>query len=209
MFTGSTPPSGTPTAGFDFSLHVRRLCRDVAARSEDLGHLDVDRIAVTFSQARKRVLHGLQATLTPMRFDGGSRYTRRGNRRWTIERVFDDRGVEVLYLLNFYLPRYLDLDFREKLVTLFHELWHISPDFNGDLRRFPGRCYAHGHSQRAFDEKASRLADAYLASGAPQHCYQFLSNDFRTLKRKHGEVFGTRYRAPNLIPADGPTDRVA
>lgn len=193
-----------PSAGFDFTLHVRRLCRDVATRCPDLAHLDVDRIAVTFSQARKRALHGLQATLTPMRFRDGALYAYRGGQQWTIERVFDDAGVEMLYLLNFYLPRYLDLDFREKLVTLFHELWHISPDFDGDLRRFPGRCYAHGSSQRDFDAHAAKLAQAYLAADPPLHCYQFLHFDFRTLCQHHGHVHATRHRAPNLIPADAP-----
>ena len=203
MQANSPSTSGPAPTGFDFSLHLRRLCRDIAARCDSLAHLDVNRVGITFSQTRKRALYGLQATLTPMRFDGGSLYTIRGQRRFTIERVFDDAGAEFLYLLNFYLPRYLDLDFREKLVTLFHELWHIHPEFNGDLRRFPGRCYAHGSSQEAFDAHAARLADDYLASRPPQHCYHFLQFDFRTLCRRYGQVFGSRHRAPNLIPADG------
>ena len=39
----------------------------------------------------------------------------------------------MLYLLSFYLPRFLKLPWREKLATVIHELWHVNPQFNGDL----------------------------------------------------------------------------
>ena len=57
--------------------------------------------------------------------------------------LFDAKGVEMLYILKFYLPRFQNEPFEEKLTTIFHELWHISSDFNGDIRRHSGRCYVH------------------------------------------------------------------
>src|SRR5437762_680149 len=59
---------------------------------------------------------------------------------------------EVLYLVTFCLPRFLELDFDEKLITLFHELYHIGPDFDGDLRRHGGRCTIHSRSQKLYDQ---------------------------------------------------------
>ena len=72
-------------------------------------------------------------------------------------------GREMLYVLNFYLPRFLDLSFREKLTTIAHELLHIGPKFDGDLRRFAGRCYAHSHSHAEFDAQAEQLGQRWLA----------------------------------------------
>jgi hypothetical protein len=107
----------------------------------------------------------------------------------------------MLYLLSFYLPRFLDCPFDEKLATVLHELWHVSPHFNGDLRRHGGRCYAHGSSRRRFDAIAERLADRYLNQEPPREAYAFLYRNFRQLTRQYGRVYGIRIPAPKLIPA--------
>ena len=75
------------------------------------------------------------ATLTPLRFAGGRMHTFRRKRRWRIQRLYDPDGREMLYILTFYLPRFLDLPLREKLTTVLHELWHVGPEFDGDVRR--------------------------------------------------------------------------
>ena len=79
----------------------------------------------------------------------------------------------MLYLLRFVLPRFLDLPFDEKLITIVHELWHISPKFDGDLRRFEGRCYAHGHSRKGYDEHSKKMVDRWLALNPPETLYTF------------------------------------
>src|SRR4029077_7666201 len=121
--------------GFDFTSRMRLLCGDMIARTPELAHVDFSRLALTFSQARKGVSWGMYASLTPLRFAGGSRTTVRRGRQYQVQRVVDGSGQEMLYLLSFYLPRFMNLVFREKLVTVFHELWHIGPQFDGDLRR--------------------------------------------------------------------------
>jgi hypothetical protein len=141
----------------------------------------------------------LFASLTPLRFAGGETATVRRGRKWTIQRVRID-GREMLYLLTFYLPRFLDLPFREKLTTLVHELWHIGPRFDGDLRRFGGRCYAHSGSQKRYDAHAARLADDWLKLGPPDDLSEFLRLDFRGITERHGPVFGRRISVPKLVP---------
>ena len=111
----------------------------------------------------------------------------------------DERGRELLYILNFYLPRFMDLDFREKLVTVFHELWHISPQFNGDIRRHEGRCYAHSSSQSAYDACMGKLVDRYLALRPPAAVLEFLKCDFKRLEDHHGRVYGLKVPRPKLI----------
>jgi predicted metallopeptidase len=181
---------------------MRTLCDDVIRRLPQLAHVDMSRVAVSFSQVRKTVDHGLYASLTPLRFADGSRQTFRHGRRWTVQRLVDASGRDMLYLLSFYLPRFLEQGFRYKLDTVLHELWHISPRFDGDLRRFGGRCYAHSGSQKRYDAMVEQLAERWLALDPPAAVYDFLRHDFRELVRRHGRIYGTRIRTPKIIPLD-------
>jgi hypothetical protein len=181
---------------------MRRLCADVIGRLPEFTHIDADRVAISFAQVRKPVSHGLYAALTPMRFEGGRLWTTRSGRRYTVQRVYDRNGREMLYILSFYLPRFLDVGFHEKLVTVFHELWHISPSFDGDLRRHPGPCYVHSRSQQAYDDQMSRLVDRWLALSPPLECYAFLRQRFSQLQRRFGRIYGVRIPHPKLLPVD-------
>ena len=191
---------GIRTAGgFDFTGQMRTLCEDIAARLPALGHVDIDRVAIAFSQARKRVRHGLYATLTPMRFAGGAVTEMRGGQEYAVERLFAPDGREMLYILSFYLPRFMEETFEEKLVTIFHELWHISPQFDGDLRRHAGRCHIHSASQQKYDEQMARLVRRWLALGPPERLMRFLHDNFNALHHRHGGIYGVKIPHPKLI----------
>jgi hypothetical protein len=186
--------------GFDFTTAMRSVAADMIERLPDLAHIDLTRICVAFTQARKAGPHGLQASLTPLRFPKGAREGIKRGRRYRVQEVYDQEQREMLYILTFCLPRFMDLDFREKLITVLHELWHISPDFDGDIRRHAGRCYAHTHSQKEYDAEMGRLADTWLAQSPPESLYLFLQQDFAGLWHLHGGLFGTRVSRPRLIP---------
>ena len=173
----------------------------MAAQIDEFRHIDMSRVAVSFRQTRKRMPHGLYASLTPLRFAGGQTHCIRRGRKFSIQRVEVD-GREMLYVLNFYLPRFLDLGFREKLTTIAHELLHIGPHFDGDLRRFSGRCYAHSHSHTQFDAQAEQLAQRWLARGPEESLYGFLHLDFLRLQALHGGIYGRRIAAPKLLPTE-------
>jgi len=190
------------TRGFDFTFHMRCLCADLVSCLPELQHIDLACVAISFAQARTRARHGMQASLTPLRFEGGSLVGTRRGRRVTLQRIFDPRGSEMLYVLTFYLPRYLDLKFREKLETVIHELWHIGPRCDGDLRRHGGRCYAHSRSQAEYDTRVASLADRFLTKRPlPESC-GFLRCDFAELQRRHGRIRGTLIPRPRLIPLE-------
>jgi hypothetical protein len=172
----------------------------MAVRVDELRHIDISRVAISFRQTRKRMSHGLYASLTPLRFAGGQTHCVRRGRKFSIQRVEVD-GREMLYVLNFYLPRFLDLPFREKLTTIAHELLHVSPHFDGDLRRFSGRCYAHSQSHAEFDAQAEQLAQRWLDLGPDESLYGFLHLDFLRLHVLHGGIHGRRIAAPKLLPA--------
>jgi hypothetical protein len=187
--------------GFDVTSALRRVCADMAERLPALRHIRLDLVAIAMRRARHRQPHGVFATLTPMRFAEGATVAVRRGRRWRIEPLVDAAGREYLYLLSFYMPRFLDLPLEAKLSTIAHELWHIGPRFDGDLRRHEGRCYAHGRSQRAYDAAMDRLAQQWLAASPPDHLYGFLSANFDELQAEHGRVVGDRWPTPRLAPA--------
>ncbi len=188
--------------GFDFTLHIRRLVDDMVSRLDQLRHIDPSLVAFGFRQTRKAVSHGMYASLTPMRFADGRRHTIRHGRKWGIQQVVDASGREMLYVLSFYLPRFLELPCREKLDTVMHELWHISPRFDGDLRRYGGRCYAHGSSAKHYDAQVDRLVNRWLSLDPPEAIYRFLHGDYRDLIHRHGSIHGQRVANPKLFPID-------
>src|SRR5690606_18811086 len=100
------------------------------------------------------------------------------------------------------LPRFLDHSFREKLVTVFHELYHIGPKFDGDIRRMDGRYHVHSHSQREYDRQMDRLVETYLRLSPPPELLRFLAADFRTLCQRYGGVCGKRVSIPKLVLVD-------
>ncbi len=193
----SIEPSGA--AGLDFTLHMRSLCCDLAQRLPELRHIRFDRVAVRICQTRHSASHGVHASLTPLRFQGGERTTQRRGQTWTIRPLLDARGAEMLYLLSFYLPRFCNQPLAEKLATVIHELWHIGPAFDGDLRRLPGRCFAHGHSEKVYHQQMHGFAAQWLALEPPRALYAFLEYDFRELRARHGMVYGTKIPNPRLI----------
>jgi hypothetical protein len=197
-----TPPwleSGPVGQPFDFCAHIRRLCADIVSRCRELSHIDVSRLLFAVTQARSGQIHGLQARVTPLRFRHGHLVRRRNGVAYQVQRYCVD-GREMLYLMTFCLPRFLDQGFDDKFITLFHELYHISPAFEGDLRRLDGRCSIHSHSKRAYDANMAVLARAYLAGGAPKSLHGFLRMDFAQLVHRHGSVAGVMVPRPRLLP---------
>lgn len=196
---GPDVPTGPVQQPFDFCGHVQRLCADIGRRCPALRHLDVARMLFAVTQARNGHAHGLQARVTPLRFREGRLTRQRRGVTYQVQR-FVVGSRDILYLVAFCLPRFLDLDFDEKFVTLFHELYHISPAFDGDLRRHQGRYSIHSHSQRRYDEHMAQLAREYLASGADPGLYGFLRLNFVQLQRRHGSVEGVFVPRPKIIP---------
>ncbi len=191
-----TPPGPVP---FDFTAAVSQLCVDVTEKLPEFSHIDMSRVAVCFAQTRTRQLHGLQAKLTPLRFENGARTTVRGGRQWTVQRLYIGQ-VEMSYILTFYLPRFLDQSFKEKFITVLHELYHISPRFDGDIRRMEGRYHVHSHSQKEYDREMELFAKRYLSLRPESDLFEFLRHDFRSLQQRHGAIVGLQTPVPKLVP---------
>jgi hypothetical protein len=192
----TTGPEDRP---FDFCFQIRRLCADIVKNCPEFRHIDPSRLLFGITQARRGTRHGLQARVTPLRFRHGQLVRIRDGVTYRVQRYFVD-GQEMLYLVTFCLPRFLDQSFDDKIITLFHELYHISPQFEGDLRRLDGRCALHSRSKREYDAQMAVLARSYLSSGADPTLHAFLRLDFAQLAHRHQHVVGVVVPRPRLLP---------
>jgi predicted metallopeptidase len=195
--------TGVTDKPFDFCGHVQRLCRDIVVRSRELKHIDVSKLLFCMTQARTGRVHGLQARVTPLRFRSGALRRRRHGIPYQVQRYIVD-GCEMLHLVTFCLPRFLDQEFDDKFVTLFHELYHISPEFDGDLRRHAGRCQVHSHSKRVYDRHMAHLAREYLDTRPDPSLHAFLRLNFAQLAHRHGGVVAVVVPRPKLLPIVTP-----
>ena len=187
---------------FDFSMAIARLTEDIAKRSPYFAHLQTSRILIGYVQARTGEQHGLQARVTPLRFAGGDLVRLRRGMPYQVQRYFEGER-EFLYLMTFCLPRYLERDFDDKITTLFHELYHIGPRFDGDLRRHEGRCHLHTHSKVGYDRTMAAYANEYLKQHPDPALLGFLRMDFAQLKQRHGKVVAALVPRPRLVPSAG------
>lgn len=179
---------------------LERLIRDITLRSPELQHIVPERLLVCVSSGRPSS-GGSLAKIHPLRFEGGekSMSTRRGRRRVLCTMpTITHLGEEMLYVVYFLVPRFLELPFREKLITVFHELYHISPDCDGDIRRFPGRNYAHGSSTKSYNLYMGKLVDTYLAALTDHSGLSFLEGNLAALRERHGAIVGRRLQAPRI-----------
>ena len=183
----------------DFSSEITLICEDISRYCPELGHIDTSRMLCTFTPSRSRSKYGLQARVTPMRLRGGQ--TTERYRGWPYQlQKFHVHGREMLYLVTFCLPRFLDQTFEEKLVTIFHELYHISPRFDGDIRRHPGRYSVHTHSKASFDQHMTRLVKQYLDGHPDPRLLAWLRLSYAELWHRHGGIYGIVVPRPKLIP---------
>lgn len=192
----------------DFCARMRQVCEDIAGRTELLRHVRMPAVLLSFTPSRNRSPYGLQARVTPLRFRDGRLTRRHGNVEYQVQRFYVD-STEMLYVLTFCLPRFLDQSFEEKLVTVFHELYHISPTFDGDLRRHPGRYAVHSHSKDRYDEHMMELVKEYLADHPEPDLVSFLRDGYQQLWDRHGGITGVVVPRPKLLPVGWATKQAA
>jgi hypothetical protein len=198
------PAKPSKPAPFHYTNAMREVVSDVVATLEELQHVDLDRVLLSIAQARQSSTHGVYASCFPLRFEGGEPEVLHKKRRFRMP-VLQHQGQEILYILYFMLPRFHEeQDYREKLATIIHELYHISPFFNGDIRRFAGKNFAHGHSREAYHASMRRLADRYLELSPRARDHQFLERPFSELMEHPGGVVGTCIPRPKPVLIDAP-----
>ena len=182
---------------FSYTDAVRDVMEDMCTHIPEFGHVRTNKVLVSFAQARKRTSYGVFAKLVPLRMKDGAFEQQRElivlkTPKWLY------KGKEYLYILYVYLPRFHDQPFREKILTLIHELHHISPEFNGDLRRFGESGSHHGHSVSEYDAQLEPLVEGYLAKRSGASCLDFLRVPTEQLESVFGRLTGLQIRMPTV-----------
>lgn len=175
------------------ALHevITHVCPNVGM----LSYVDPSRVLVCYAKAKTRSLHGIYAKISPTRFPGGSKTIEHRGHRYIYPPIIVD-SQEMLYVMYFYYPRFQNLRFESKMLTIFHELYHILPAFDGTLRRFPGKYHAHGRSKEEYDEALKPSINAYLEKYGSADRLDFLKMDFRELEKRFGYVVGNTIKMP-------------
>jgi predicted metallopeptidase len=185
----------------NLTAELERLIADITAKHESFSHIDVARVLVCVNNTRSGSAGGVFAKIHPLRFPSGdlSCTVRRGRHvvRCTMPDILH-LGREILYVIYFMIPRFLDRSLSEKLVTIFHELYHISPACDGDIRRFAGRNYAHGGSVKSYNRMMEKMVDEYMKlPGSPERT-AFLEGDMHELRERHRAIVGRKMPMPKI-----------
>lgn len=140
----------------NITLAVKRLIRDAAARLPELAHVRASRILVVAGEARR----ASRATIRPAHFKETGRSAGYGRRK-PLVRV---KGRTILYVVTLRPLWFTASTPEERVETVLHELYHVSPRFDGTLHR--GRRHARLPRAR-YDRRIHALRRRYLAI-APQ-----------------------------------------
>lgn len=185
----------------NITAELERLIRHITVSHGEFGHIDPSRVLVCYNTTRTPSPHGVHAKIHPLRFPGGetTHKARRGRHQVTYSMpTIAHKGVEMLYVIYFTLPRFINRPLRDKLVTVFHELYHISPRFDGDIRRFAGRNYAHGGSTASYNRLMERFVDEYLQHPESAGHTAFMDCDMAGLRTRHRAIVGRKMAMPRI-----------
>ena len=181
---------------FNYTEAVRAVVKDIIRHVPAFKHVKISKVLFSFAKARQRTDHGVYAKIVPLRFEGGKNVAKKGKKtlmtpKWTF------RGKIYLYILYVYMPRFHDQPMFEKIMTLIHELYHISPECDGDLRHFAGGRY-HGHSEEAYERTIEPWVHEYLKKRENAEVLDFLRIPTEEIERKLGKLTGLHVQLPTM-----------
>lgn len=104
---------------------IRALMRDLAARSPEFAHLVPAKVLVVAGEARR----ASRGSVKPLTFAGG-RSRDPGGARKPVVRV---GGRRMLYCVTLRPLFFRQARPEQRIETLLHELYHVSPSFDGTL----------------------------------------------------------------------------
>lgn len=140
----------------NFNHAIRALLRDVVARSPKFQHIKPSRVLVVAGEARR----ASRGTVRPLCFRGTKSTDARGRRKPIIRY----RGRRMLYLITLRPLFFRASDPEQRIRTVLHELFHISPKFDGTLHQ--GR--RHARMGDRFSARLRPIVRRYLKECPPE-----------------------------------------
>lgn len=158
----------------------------------------MNRILISIAFNRKNSRGFTLAKLVPLRFKDGSNILKYNNKRYTMPRIVNN-GISLLYIIYFYSPKFFDLPPIEKLRVIFHELYHISPEFNGDIRRLGRVKAAHGASKKKYNIQFEKELQQFYSTISETQIKYFLDLDTNLLRKNYQNIYCRRMKLPKPI----------
>ena len=174
------------------------IIHEMIKMTDEFKHFDINRILVCCGSNQSNARGGLYGKLVPLRFENGSEIIKHRGHYYTIPRLTLN-DVEILYIIYLYIPKFMDLSAEKKVDVMFHELYHISPDFNGDIRRMGKVKKAHGHSRKSFDEKYKEYAEAFYLKIKDTSFHRFLEMNTKELTNEFPKISYRRMKVPKPV----------
>ncbi|MFC1669647.1 putative metallopeptidase [Spirochaetota bacterium] len=174
---------------------INQIIYEISNFSNNFSHINPEKVLVCISSNKKNYPGGTYGKLVPLRFEGGEETLKYQEKYYSIPSIFLN-GKKQLYIIYFYMPKFFDLSYKEKINIIFHELYHINPEFNGDIRRISKVKSAHGYSKKQFDLKYKRDIDSFNKYILQTPYLNFLKMDSRFLFANYKKVIGRRMKKP-------------
>ena len=176
---------------FDLTEGLREAAGEICGWIPELAHVDVSRIQFSLFYTRSA-----KQTLTYARCYPLSRQPKQVGKHWYgLEPIYTPERRKARYILAFAWKRYWEQSPKRRLETLIHEMYHISPKFNGEFRDFEAGG-PHGHGLKWFDAQVKELL-FHIPEGI-EHEFPALSISIRSGLR----VTGRKLEIPEWVRLD-------
>ncbi len=175
--------------------HIANIVRDICQRLPEFAHIDVRRVLFAVTSTRNISPGGVFAKIAGLRFPDGTPLKVMHGAHYSLPQIPTPHG-DVLYVIYIYVPRFFEQPYERRVLTLIHELYHISPMFDGTIRKV-GRG-SHGASRDGFNDALEPLVQQYLAARPAPELLMILQCDFLTLARKYS-LLGRKLPLPKAL----------
>lgn len=190
--------SAHPDDEINLTTALTAVIAEIVQNTLTLSHIDISRTLVCVGSNKRGRRGGLYGKLIPLRFENGSNMLKHSGRVYAIPEI-EHNGATCLYMVYFYMPRFFDLPWNEKLKVMFHELYHISPRFDGDIRRMGAVKTAHGHSKKHFDSLYDSELRSFLDHIRTTEHMHFLEMNSSSIYGRYRRVTGVKMKNPKPV----------
>lgn len=186
---------------FNITDALTLIIKEMINNTEEFKLFDINKILLCCGTNKSTSRGGIYGKLVPLKFENGNDIIKHKGFYYTIPRLTIN-NIEIIYIIYLYIPKFLDLTAKQKIDVMFHELYHINPEFNGDIRRMGKFKKAHGHSRKSFDEKYREYAEVFYEKIEDTPFMNFLNMDTHALKKEFKRICYRRMKVPKPVRID-------
>jgi len=174
------------------------IINEAINKSKIFSNFDINNILIAGAKNKTGCKKGTYSKVIPMRFRDGASIIKYNEDKYCIPRL-KISGIEILYIIYFFIPSFFELDPRQKIDVIFHELFHISPDFNGDIRRIGEKKYFHGYSSEKYTELFSDESETFYKYIMGTKYSYFLQMKFKDFQEHFKKIKMRKVKKPKAV----------